>query len=332
MLSRRDILAMTAVGCATFCWERTASAKQSKMRPSKASYWVTVGHGRRLGVVEYGDPLGFPIFYFHGLPACRFEAAVLSDHASNSHCRLIAVDRPGIGLSSPQSGRTILDWVDDVSRLANAVIEEKNSKRSFSILGFSSGGPYAVACAHRLRSAGLRRVSIVSCVKSPEFSQVPDGHGGRLLALIRRRPKLARMLLKVFANRCRRRPAMAVKQMTKKMARADQCLFRNSVYRDAFVQAVHESMRQGPCGILKDALLLTSCWNIPLSEITLPVSIWHGACDKTIPVAVGHKFAEKIPESHFTIVANEGHVSLLHTSGHEILSWLSSGVSDSHVS
>ncbi len=329
MLSRRELLAMTAVGFATFGLEKTASAKRLDKGPSKASYRVKVGQGRQLGVVEYGDPLGFPVFYFHGLPACRLEATILNDHASRSHCRLIAVDRPGIGLSSPQPGRTILSWVDDVRRLANSVIEDNGA---FSILGFSSGSPYAIACAHRLRSVGLKRVTIVSGVKSPEFSHVPDGNGGRLLALMRRRPKLARKLLTVFENRCRRWPAKAVNRMTKKMACADQHLLHNPAYRDAFLQAVHQSMRQGPCGILEDALLLTSCWNIPLGEINLPVSIWHGACDQTIPVAASLKLAEHIPESHLTIVANQGHVSLLRTSGHEMLSLLSSGMSGSHVS
>jgi pimeloyl-ACP methyl ester carboxylesterase len=124
MILRREFLAATTAGCATFGWERTSAAEQPKLAPCRPSYQVRVTHGRRLGVVEYGDPSGFPVFYFHGQPACRLEAAILSDYASTSHCRLIAVDRPGISLSSPQAGRTILDWADDVSSLANSVIEE----------------------------------------------------------------------------------------------------------------------------------------------------------------------------------------------------------------
>jgi pimeloyl-ACP methyl ester carboxylesterase len=325
MLLRRDFLAVTTVGCATFGWESTAAAQLSKLAPCRPSYQVRVAHGRRLGVVEYGDPCGFPVFYFHGQPACRLEAAILSDHASTSDCRLIAVDRPGIGLSSPQAGRTIRDWADDVSSLANSVIEENDSKRSFSILGFSSGAPYALACVRRLRPAGLMRVAIVSGVKSPGFSQVSGGAAERLFEVRRRHPRLARMLVVRYANLCRRRPTAAIHQMTKRMARADQQLFGDYAYRDGFLQGVHESMRQGPCGILDDAWLLSHCWNIPLGEITIPISIWHGACDKTVSVAAAHKLAEQIPASQLTIVANEGHVSLLRSFGPEILSGLRSG-------
>jgi pimeloyl-ACP methyl ester carboxylesterase len=325
MLSRRNFLAMTAAGCATYSRKSIASAKQLPPQPSKSSYQVKAGQGRRIGVVEYGDPLGFPVFYFHGLPTCRLEAAILSDHASNSHCRLIAIDRPGMGLSSPQSGRSITDWVDDITALANAVITEKDRTRSFSVFGFSSGGPYAIACAHRLRKAGLMRVAVVSGVKSPEFSQLADGIGGRSLSLARCRPRLARTLLTVFANRSRRRPALMVNRMTREMAHPDQHILRNCVYRDAFLQALYESLRQGPCGILEDAKLLTSRWNIPLSEINLPLSIWHGECDRTIPLAVSQKLAEQIPASQLTTVANEGHVSLLRTCGYNILGWLRTG-------
>jgi pimeloyl-ACP methyl ester carboxylesterase len=330
MILRREFLLAATVGCTTVGWERMAVARQPTLGPSGCSYRVKVGQGRQLGVIEYGDPHGFPVFYFHGLPVCRYEASILSDHASRSHCRLIAVDRPGIGLSSPQAGRTFLDWADDVSNLASSVIEEKDFKKSFSILGYSSGGPYAVACAHRLRSAGLTRVAVVSGVKlrSPAFSQVPDGMGGRLIALRRKHPRLARMMVNRFANLCRRRPNVAIRKMTKRMARADQRLFSNCVYRAAFLRGVHESMRQGPDGILEEGLLLGSCWKIPLCEITLPMSIWHGACDKTIPVAVGHKLAEQIPQSQLTVAANEGHVSLLRTFGYEILSWLNSSMFD----
>jgi pimeloyl-ACP methyl ester carboxylesterase len=222
MILRREFLTTATVGCAMVGWGRMAAAMQPTLGPSRLSYQVKVGQGRQLGVVEYGDPLGFPVFYFHGLPACRYEASILSYHACRSHCRLIAVDRPGIGLSSPQVGRTFLDWTDDVCHLVSSVIEEKDFKRSFSILGYSSGGPYAVACAHRLRSAGLIRVAIVSGLKlrSPAFSQVPDGTGGRLIALRRNHPRLARMMVTGFGNLCRRRPTVAIRQMTKRMARA----------------------------------------------------------------------------------------------------------------
>lgn len=55
-----------------------------------------------LGYAGYGDPAGRPIFCFHGIPGSRIA---FDPHASTVNARLIAVDRPGIGLSDAKPGR-----------------------------------------------------------------------------------------------------------------------------------------------------------------------------------------------------------------------------------
>src|SRR3712207_3027181 len=68
--------------------------------------------------------------------------------------RLLAVDRPAIGLSDPQPRRTLLAWPRDIREMADALGIQR-----FSVLGWSGGGPYALACAYampdRIVAAGL---------------------------------------------------------------------------------------------------------------------------------------------------------------------------------
>jgi pimeloyl-ACP methyl ester carboxylesterase len=59
--------------------------------------------------------------------------------------RLIAVDRPGYGMSDAKRGRTLLDWPDDVIELADALSLEK-----FAVMGVSGGGPYGLSCAFKI--------------------------------------------------------------------------------------------------------------------------------------------------------------------------------------
>ena len=61
------------------------------------------------------------MFYFHGLPGSRIEGAALVPMAVKLDTRIIAVDRPGYGLSSPQPGRTLLDYANDIERLAEFI-------------------------------------------------------------------------------------------------------------------------------------------------------------------------------------------------------------------
>ena len=63
--------------------------------------------GRRLGYTEFGDPLGIPLFAFHGTPGSRFMFRLVHEPARRLGLRIIAPDRPGFGLSDYQeNGRS----------------------------------------------------------------------------------------------------------------------------------------------------------------------------------------------------------------------------------
>jgi len=65
-----------------------------------------------------GHPDGPPVLYFHGHPGARREAALLADPAHQLGIRLIGIDRPGLGLSTYQPHRRLLNWPADVDTLA----------------------------------------------------------------------------------------------------------------------------------------------------------------------------------------------------------------------
>jgi pimeloyl-ACP methyl ester carboxylesterase len=83
-----------------------------------SSATLTLPDGRKLGYAQYGSPTGRPILYQHGLPGSRLEAARFHDLGLELGARIIAVDRPGMGWSSPLSGRTLLDHPKDIEHLA----------------------------------------------------------------------------------------------------------------------------------------------------------------------------------------------------------------------
>lgn len=79
---------------------------------------LTLADGRKLGYSQFGLATGKPIFYCHGLPGSRVEAGHLHEAALDVGARIIATDRPGMGLSTPQPGRTLLDHPKDLEHLA----------------------------------------------------------------------------------------------------------------------------------------------------------------------------------------------------------------------
>lgn len=118
---------------------------------------LSLPDGRTLGYAEYGAPKGTPLLYFHGFPASRLEASGLHSMASRRNIRLLSIDRPGFGLSTHDPHRRITDWPADVQAFAAQVGVSR-----FAVLGFSGGGPYALACAKQLPGEKLSAVGVLA--------------------------------------------------------------------------------------------------------------------------------------------------------------------------
>jgi pimeloyl-ACP methyl ester carboxylesterase len=121
---------------------------------------------RMMGYSESGDPKGFPVLFFHGFPGSRLIATDFHHIAQAEHCRLIGIDRPGMGLSSFNKQHTILSWADDVQALADHL-----RIAQFSIIAHSGGAPFALACAYKMpdRISHVALVSAMPPVTTPEI-------------------------------------------------------------------------------------------------------------------------------------------------------------------
>ena len=104
---------------------------------------LTLKDGRTLGYAEAGDLKGKPLFLFHGLHSSRLEVKLFDEEMLASNIRLISIDRPGMGISTFQEKRKVLDVVADIDALANSLDID-----IFSVLGSSSGVKYVLACAY----------------------------------------------------------------------------------------------------------------------------------------------------------------------------------------
>src|SRR6188472_3765973 len=103
---------------------------------------VATADGRRLAYLDVGDPAGPLVIHNHGGPSSRLEVLLLAEAALRNGIRLVGVDRPGQGQSSPQKTRTYSGWADDLVAIADAL-----GYREFGVTGWSEGGPWALAAA-----------------------------------------------------------------------------------------------------------------------------------------------------------------------------------------
>ena len=92
---------------------------------------IAIGNDRQIGFAEFGDPQGRAVFWLHGTPGARRqipdEARV---YAEQHHIRLIGVDRPGIGSSTPHQYDAVLDFAHDLRVIADVLgIEQVRRRR-----------------------------------------------------------------------------------------------------------------------------------------------------------------------------------------------------------
>ena len=278
---------------------------------------LRLADGRLLGYAESGEPNGMPVFFFHGFGTTRVICPP-PEPALELGIRLIAVDRPGIGLSDPKPGRNLLDWPTDVLELADHL-----GLGSFSIVGWSGGGPYALACAHVL--AG--RIKVIAAV-SPAAPLAGSGDPGYLRRFDRnavraagRAPWIVRLAMWHWGRGQRHDAEAFFEKSVADMCAADQEVLTEPELRGRMIANSTELYRQGGRGMYDEALVLARPWGFEPAELTVPVHIWQGGRDETVPPAMAQHLAEAIPDARLRFYPHEGH-HLLYRFWPEILAGL----------
>ena len=258
---------------------------------------VRLPDGRVIAVEEYGDPAGVPVLYFHGWPASRLEAGLIDDMP----VRLLALDRPGYGRSSPHKGRTLLDWPADV-----AAVADRLGLPQFHVVGLSGGAPYAAACAYALPDRVLGAALV--CPVPPSHGIHPRAPGVGLLFRLGRHPVLAHRLFSVLRPLLRRRIITPRTLVGGGLPAADRdCLTPHLMA--GLARTWREGIGRSVQGALSDAQIYARDWGVPFGDVRVPVAVWHGTEDSLIPLHALAPF-EAIPGMALRLVDGEGHYSL----------------------
>jgi pimeloyl-ACP methyl ester carboxylesterase len=275
------------------------------MSASAENLRLRLSDGRTLGYAQYGAPNGKPVFVFHGSPGSRLQVRAAHLPALARGIRIIAPDRPGLGLSTRLPGRQIADWPDDVRELADAL-----GIARFAVIGISGGGPYVAACAWGLPER-ITRAGIVSGV-------APPGHGAKVCSGLRHRerlvvdlalrtPWLLRAVMTAGAAPSRRWTERFYAGVRRLASPADRPILERPDVADCLIAGMKEAFRQGGPGPADDVLLLTRPWTFRPEEIRVPVRLWHGEADAVVPVAMGRHLAAAIPDCRAEFIPGAGH-------------------------
>jgi pimeloyl-ACP methyl ester carboxylesterase len=275
-------------------------------RQARVDQVAQLADGRILGYAEYGLIDGPPLFIFHGFPGSRLAVPEMWP-VEPTTVRVIAPDRPGVGLSTPQPGRRLTDWADDIRQLADSLGIER-----FLVAGFSGGGPHALAVAHDLPGRVIAAASIGGAGPVDTPGALDGMHRGNrvVFKLARKAPAVVWLVQVLDARLTQRRPAKALERAAgaRGLPEADRDAMTSPRMRETHIAAAPEAFRQGVRqGFMHELRIHVRPWGFDLTAIKPPVRIWHGDQDANVPLAMAQQLAERIPGSSLTIYPGEGH-------------------------
>jgi pimeloyl-ACP methyl ester carboxylesterase len=273
----------------------------------RADLRVRLADGTEVGYAEAGDPGGYPVLHLHGTPGSRLEVGLPAARraAEDLGVRLIAPDRPGVGLS-PFRRFCLRDYPQLVRGFAAALGLER-----FAVTGVSSGGKYACACAWALPDLVTRAVLASStCSFDLPGARATWSTEDRLMyTLASRAPWLLRLMYAKLVHDVRRDPA-AIFPLMSSLGPADQEILAREDFRQAFAANVAEGFRQGSRGPAHDYTLEARPWGVPLGQIRVPVHIWHGQDDRLVSPQQSQILAAALPGATTHLVSGQGHLLL----------------------
>ncbi|TNF62793.1 MAG: alpha/beta hydrolase [Deltaproteobacteria bacterium] len=269
--------------------------------------WIRLNDRRLLGYAEYGVASGRPILWFHGSPGARGQLAPEARALAVARdIRLVVIERPGVGSSTPHLYDHLVEWAHDIAQFADARGIDR-----FATIGLSGGGPYSLACAHEMPERVIAAVTLGGVAPSVGEEAPAEGIVGRLPraapALSRAWRPLGRGLgrlcqaLEPFAD-----PVMDLYLRT--LPPGDRAVFDDIDTRRAFQRDIVVASETGMYAFFLDLILFGRPWGFSLRKIRVPVRLWQGDADPIIPYEHGEHMAALIPDAQLRMRPGEGHL------------------------
>ncbi|SNY91062.1 Pimeloyl-ACP methyl ester carboxylesterase [Cohaesibacter sp. ES.047] len=267
---------------------------------------------RHLAWHEWGKEDGAPVLYCPGAGM----AGLLpfgEDVCSAQGLRMISVDRPGLGGSDPDEGKSFTSWQSDIAHLLDHL-----GVSSVKTIGFSQGAPFALA----LGAAGIASsVTIVSGqdeLSHPKvISQLPAPVAS-MVDLATNKPDALQDEIEKSAT-----PDWLMQMIETMSSDQDRAFYMAPDFAPRYRQSLEDGFCQGPVGYAQDTVLAMAPWTFDVEEMPCPVQLWYGLRDIS-PVHApdfGETLAERLPSATLSRIPSEGS-AILWTRSEEILSAL----------
>lgn len=269
---------------------------------------VNLPNGRQLEFRTAGPEDGEVLLFHHGTPGAGLPFFPMAAAAAKRGLRTLMYSRPGYGASTRRPGRKVIDAASDAAHVLDAT-----GTTTFRTIGWSGGGPHALACAAALPGRCLAAVTIASLAPYTvgEFDWF-DGMAEENVeefGLALQGAGALTPFLEAFAGAVSTiAPADIASSFGGLLSDVDKAHMTSDV-ANWMAEAFRIGLSHGITGYLDDDLAFMNDWGFDLRDVNDAV-IWQGAQDRMVPYRHGVWLADHIPGARRRLFPAEGHLSI----------------------
>ena len=271
---------------------------------------IDLPDGRTLQVGTLGEPSGQTVLFHHGTPGSVNLVRMLAPLAEDGSLFIVTTSRAGYGKSSRLEGRDVAAVVSD----ARAALDSLG-RSDYVVVGWSGGGPHALACAALDAPRCLAAWSLAGVVPTTMDFDWTEGMGPEnveefALAKAGGPEYEARMAFYGDAFSTSTKDNI-IELFGGLLSEPDKAVMEPESAREDFVASMHQGFEMGWRGFFDDDEAMMKEWGFDPTSIAVPVAVWFGQHDLMVPPTHGEWLVKNLPTATKSFFPDDGHVSLV---------------------
>lgn len=278
---------------------------------------LKLSDGRFIEYIDNGVLSKSALILHHGTPTSMTVWGSWLAAAAEKGIRAIAFTRPGYAGSDRKVGHRIIDANDDLEEILSQLDIE-----NFVSVGWSGGGPYALASGLLKKCTGVQLIASVSPYDAEDFDWFQD----QTPEMVEEAKVSAKSLEDSIAfkeNYYTELRDMTTEQFLVEYEKRSSFKAFENAYREFSKDlsfSMRDALRDGAIGYAEDEYAFLSNWGFETKEIQVPVGIWQGLDDKSVSPHMARWLNANIMKPTLKLLEGQHHGSIMVETREEILS------------
>jgi len=277
---------------------------------------LQLSDGRFIEYIDNGVSSKSALILHHGTPTSMAVWGTWLAATAEEGIRAIAFTRPGYAGSDRKVGHTVISANNDLEEILNHLEVE-----NFVSVGWSGGGPYALASGLLQRCSEVQLIASVSPYDAEGFDwfqdQSPESIEEAKLSVLSLEDSITFKESYYAEIRDRTAEEFLVEYAKRSSFNSFENIYR--AFSEDLSSAIHAALKSGVIGYADDEFAFLRNWGFEVKDVRVPVVIWQGLDDLSVSPHMARWFNENLCNPTLELLEGQHHSSIMVEKRGEIL-------------